>query len=128
MASIRPHAPVRRFDVFAEYTRIKAMREDGMAADKAKGQGIWLAKVIAAQKFGRLSRPSGSKGEKKKHYGKWHDLSGIPQTDHLFDVEIIGRLGRDFYSRVFSPAIKKAYEHGKSYEEIRDSIRRDWKP
>jgi hypothetical protein len=130
MATIRPHAPVRRFDVFAEYTRLKAMREDGMKAAKAKGQAIWLAKVVAAQKYGILPRPSGErrKENEKRRRGKWHDLSGVPQTDVLFDTEIIGRLGRDFYSHVFSPAIKRAYDEGKRYEDIRDSIRRDWKP
>jgi hypothetical protein len=128
VASVKPHAPVRRFDVFAEYTRIKAMREEGLSAAKAKGQGIWLAKVVAAQKYGRLPRPSGEKREEKKRRTKWHELSGVPQTDKLFDREIIGRLGKGFYSRVFSPAIKKAYDKGESYEDIRDTIRRDWKP
>jgi hypothetical protein len=128
MAKIRPEAPVRRFDVFAEYSRLEAIREKGMSAAKAKGYGLWLAKVVAAQKFGRLPRPAGEKAEEKRPKKKWRELSGVPQTDKLFDREIIGRLGRGFYSRVFSPTIKKAYEAGESYEDIRDAVRRDWKP
>jgi hypothetical protein len=37
-------------------------------------------------------------------------------------------MGRDFYRRVFVPAITEARERGASYEAIRDSVRRDWKP
>jgi hypothetical protein len=125
MATIKPHAQVRRFDVFAEYSRLKG-KDEGMSAAQAKGYGIWIAKVVAAQKFGRLPRPSGEKKERKKT--KWHELSGVPQTDKLFNHEIVNRLGKSFYAHVFSPAIKKAYEAGKSYEDIRDAIRRDWKP
>ncbi len=128
MATIKPHAPVRRFDVFAEYSRLKGLKEEGLSGPQAKGYGLWLAKVVAAQKFGRLERPTGEKkkGERKKT--KWHELSGVAQTDKLFDKEIVDRLGRSFYSKVFSPAIKEAYAEGKSYEEIRDTIRRAWKP
>jgi hypothetical protein len=134
MAETKPKAPVRRFDVFAEYNRLKALQE-GMKADKAKGYGLWLAKVVAAQKFGRLKKPEGSIAEKgkgepeeRKKETKWRDLSGIPQTDKLFDKEIVNRMGKTFYSRVFSPAIKEAFKGGKEYREIRDAIRRDWKP
>lgn len=126
MARIKPEAAVRRFDIFAEYNRLKA-KDEGLSAAQAKGYGLWLAKVVAAQKFGRLPRPTGE-GEKKRPKRKWHELSGVAQTDKLFDKEIIGRLGRRFYAHVFSPALKKAYEAGESYEDIRDKIRRDWKP
>ncbi|HZQ05760.1 MAG TPA: hypothetical protein VFD70_04220 [Anaerolineae bacterium] len=130
MADLKPKATVRRFDVFAEYNRLKAMKE-GESAAQAKGYGLWVAKVVAAQKFGRMPKPTGEKGEgggEKKPRKKWHDLSGVPQTDKLFDKEIINRMGKDFYSKVFSPAIKEAFEEGKQYVEIRDSIRREWKP
>jgi len=129
MAELKPKATVRRFDVFAEYNRLKA-RKEGVPAAQAKGYGLWVAKVVAAQKFGRLPKPTGEKkeGEEKKPRTKWHDLGGVPQTDKLFDKEIINRMGKDFYSQVFSPAIKEAFEEGKQYVEIRDSIRREWKP
>jgi hypothetical protein len=37
-------------------------------------------------------------------------------------------MGARFYGAVFVPAITKAREEGKSYETIRDTIRRGWKP
>ena len=69
-------------------------------------------------------------GEKKevKRKKKWRDLSGIPQTDKLFDKEIIRRMGQDFYNKVFSPAIHEAFNEEKEYREIREPIRREWKP
>ena len=104
------------------------MREEGLSASRARGYGLWLAKIVAAQKFGHLPRTAvgEKKGERRKT--TWHKLSGEPQTDKLFDREIVDRMGRSFYSKAFSPAIKKAYENGESYEEIRDAIRRKWKP
>jgi hypothetical protein len=37
-------------------------------------------------------------------------------------------MGRAFYGRVFAPAIEDARKSGKSYESIRDTIRKSWKP
>ncbi len=37
-------------------------------------------------------------------------------------------MGAMFYRRVFLPAITEARERGASYESIRDSLRRGWKP
>lgn len=134
MAILKPRAPVRRFDVFAEYKRLEAIKEDGLTAPKAKGYGLWVAKVVAAQKFGRLKKPKAeerkekTEAEKRAEKKKWHELSGIAQTDKLFDKEIVNRMGKDFYAKVFSPAIKKSFNEGKEYREIRDAIRQDWKP
>lgn len=137
MAELKPRAPIRRFDIFAEYNRLKG-RKEGMPAGRAKGYGLWLAKVVAAQKFGRMPRPSAEAREKEgkqkrepseeraKH--AWLDLSGVPQTDKLFDREIVSRMGKDFYSKVFAPAIKKAFDEGKQYVEVRDALRSEWKP
>ncbi|MCL4488181.1 MAG: hypothetical protein M1570_08630 [Chloroflexi bacterium] len=132
MADLHPRAPIRRFDVFAEYNRLKGIKDKHLSPGKAKGYGLWLAKVVAAQKFGRMARPKpGEKRaeeEEKKEARAWHDLSGVPQTDKLFDKEIVNRMGREFYAEVFSPAIREAYEEGKSYADIRDSLRAGWKP
>jgi hypothetical protein len=46
--TIKPANPIRRFDVFAEY-RKQEEQEGGMSADQAKGQGLWVAKVVAAR-------------------------------------------------------------------------------
>ncbi len=137
MAEPKPRAPVRRFDVFAEYNRLKALNEEGLNKSKPKGYGLWLAQVVAAQKFGRMPKPERKKKpetpeekreREKRERTEWHDLSGVPQTDKLFDQEIVNRMGKDFYQKVFSPAIQQAYTEGKPYVAIRDSIRKDWKP
>src|ERR687886_1807490 len=121
MTEPKPRAAIRRFDVFAEYKRIEAMEEKHLSAAKAKGYGLWVAKVVAAQKFGRLPKAT-EKGEKQKEekldrYG-WHKLGGVSQTDKLFDKEVVKRMGEDFYRKVFSPAIRKAYAEKKRYVEI----------
>ncbi len=137
MAEVKPRAPIRRFDVFAEYNRLKAIDQEGLNKSKAKGYGLWVAKVVAAQKFGRMPKPGKEKKpeteqerkeREKKARTEWHDLSGVPQTDKLFDHEIVNRMGKDFYTQVFSPAIQQAYAEGKPYVAIRDAIRKEWKP
>ena len=132
---MKPNRPIRRFDVFAEYQRLKALKNDRLPPDVAKGYGIWLAKLVAARKF---SRSRGKEGPKEPGRGKeapeelvenkWRTLDGIPQTDALFDQEIVQRMGSEFYKDVFAPTIEQAYENGKDYTEIRDTIRKDWKP
>jgi hypothetical protein len=37
-------------------------------------------------------------------------------------------MGKDFYDQIFAPAIRQAHEAGKSYRDIRDSVRQEWKP
>jgi hypothetical protein len=60
--------------------------------------------------------------------GKWHTLGDEAQDDRRFDAEVVRRMGDEFYERIFAPAIREAREAGKSYEAIRDSIRREWRP
>jgi hypothetical protein len=138
MAETNPKAPIRRFDVFAEYTRQKAL-QDGMAEDEAAGYGLWVAKVVASRRYGGGPPPpprkkEGEKGaeaeeaEPKKPRKKWHDLGGEDQTDEMFEKEIVNRMGRHFYNTVFAPAIEDALAEDKSYQSIRDTIRKDWKP
>jgi hypothetical protein len=126
---LRPNKPIRRFDVFAEYRMLDA-REDGMKVDQAKGYGLWVAKVVAARKFGRLKdreRQVSPDEEKRRRRRKWRILSGVRQTDKLFDHEIVERMGREFYLDAFAPAVREARERGQTYEEIRDRIRRRWR-
>jgi len=115
--------------VFAEYRKLDA-HDDGMKEDRAKGYGLWVAKVVAARKFGRLKgeRPVSEQEQARRKRRKWRVLGGEPQTDKLFDHEIVERMGRGFYREVFAPAIREARAKGRTYESIRDSIRRRWKP
>lgn len=135
---MNPRLPVRRFDVFAEYTKQQAMK-DGKPEDEAEGYGLWVAKVVAARRYGGGPPPRPKKrageGKEEEHEAeektpkeKWHSLDGEEQTDELFEKEIVNRMGRQFYNTVFEPAIKEAIAQGKSYTSIRDAIRRDWKP
>jgi hypothetical protein len=127
--STRPANRIRRFDVFAEY-RKQDEQAEGMPEDQAKGYGLWVAKVVAARKFGRLNTregPSASEARNRRRR-KWHVLGGQAQTDRLFDREIVERMGETFYREVFAPAIRQAREAGQPYEAIRDRLRRRWNP
>jgi hypothetical protein len=50
-SDVSPRQPIRRLDVFAEYTR-QERREKGYPEDEAKGYGVWLAKVVASRRVG----------------------------------------------------------------------------
>jgi hypothetical protein len=138
MAVLSPNAAIRRFDVFAEYTRQQAI-EEGMPPDAAKGYGLWLAKVVAARRFGHtrrsqppIQRPARATHEPEEEAAPerspWRVLAGESQTDALFDQEIVQRMGRAFYQRVFIPAIREAIRKGEPYRVFRDTVRREWKP
>ena len=139
VGDLRPRMPIRRFDVFAEYNRQKAV-EDGVPDDEALGYGLWLAKVVASRSFGRsaLSKPPSelrhmgsdepAEGAEPEERPKWRSLGGEAQTDDLFEKEIVRRMGRDFYYNVFVPAIEEAIAQDRPYTSIRDTIRKNWKP
>jgi hypothetical protein len=130
---LRPKRAIRRFDVFAEFNRQKAIKK-GMAEDVAAGYGLWLAKLVAARKFGRRGeggsqKAAGDEGSEEDTLvdGKWRTLEDEAQTDELFREQIIDRMGREFYREVFEPAIAEAMQAGRDYTEIRDEIRAGWK-
>lgn len=130
-----PKRAIRRFDVFAEVNRLKALAE-GQPPDEAKGYGIWLAKIVAGRRFGRKAetaekprvRQEGEAAPQDHAASRFHQAGGELQTDETFDREIVDRMGRPFYEGVFSPAIRAAVDRGQRYEDIRDTIRADWKP
>lgn len=135
---MKPRAPIRRFDVFAEYNRQKAL-DDGVPEDEAEGYGLWVAKVVASRGFGRgaLSQPpsklhetagegQGAEEGNAPPKPKWHSLSGKPQTDEMFEHEIVDRMGREFYQSEFVPAIRQALTEGRTYTSIRDTLRKQW--
>jgi hypothetical protein len=128
---LSPHQPIRRFDVFAEYTR-QERREKGFPEDQAKGYGVWLAKVVASRRFGQKTAAESSKPAPKRDRTEeeppFRSVGDELQTDETFDHDIIDRMGAKFYDAVFVPAITAAREAGKQYETIRDTIRRGWKP
>lgn len=102
----------------------------------AKGRGIWAAKMVAGRRYGSI--PQGTSAKPEKGPGTrpeaeaepddgFRSIGGVPQTDSTFDKEIVQRMGPEFYHEVFHPAIREAVNQGKRYEEIRDTIRKDWK-
>jgi hypothetical protein len=132
MDELTPRSPIRRFDVFADYERLR-QEARGMPEAQAKGRAIWAAKVVAGRRGGAGSSPSsGAERPEKRGTAGEEDqearsVGGVPQTDRTFDKEIVERMGRAFYDRVFHPAIERAFREGKRYEEIRDAIRQGWK-
>ena len=129
-----PRKAIRRFDVFAEVNRLEAL-EEGRSEAEAKGHGIWLAKVVASRRFGAKADRDGSAPGKAAERPRTRErddgfkaVGGELQTDETFDAEIVERMGGRFYDDVFAPAIRDAIKSGKKYEEIRDTIRADWKP
>jgi hypothetical protein len=131
-SAIAPRMPIRRFDVFAEYNRQERMKK-GYPDDEAKGYGIWLAKVVAARRFGASGETKSSKSHPSKTAAnepepKFRSVGDELQTDETFDHDIIDRMGASFYDDVFVPAIAKAIDEGKDYSTIRDSIRKNWTP
>ena len=132
-AALKPQKAIRRFDIFAEVNRLEALA-DGRPEDEAKGHGIWLAQVGAGRRGGRpkagADRQRGRQdaAAEARPESKFKHAGDELQTDETFDREIVERMGRDFYDRVFAPAIRAAVERGQKYEEIRDAIRAGWKP
>jgi hypothetical protein len=136
---LTPRLPIRRFDVFAEYNRQEALAK-GMPEDEAAGYGLWVAKVVASgggrgrspfspsAPRGQTGAESAAESSAPDPQEKWHSLGGEPQTATLFAHEIVDRMGPEFYDTVFAPAIAEALRQHKSYQAIRDTIRRDWKP
>jgi hypothetical protein len=137
----KPLKPIRRFDVFAETKRLEAIAH-GEPDDVAKGYGIRIAKIVASKRFGggsanktnprkKDTTESDSSSESRfggEDGGKFRALDGELQSDVTFDREIIDRMGPEFYEVVFQPAVRDALASGRKYEQIRDTIRKDWKP
>ncbi len=109
----------------------------GYAEDEAKGYGIWLARVVAARRFGKKSgaldraRPEsqGAKaGDEPTVEPKYRFGGDELQIDETFDHDIIGRMVEAFYAEVFVPAIAEARECGQPYDDIRDAICKNGNP
>ncbi len=126
---LKPQKPIRRFDVFAEYNRLEALR-GGRSPRAAKAYAIWLAKVVAARKFARSAEARQALTERLRE--PWpagtesRRLGEEEQTAETFDRDVVQRMGEEFYREVFAPAIAQAVREGRSYESIRDVIRAGW--
>lgn len=112
---------IRRFDIFAIFNYLK--NQNIMSDDQAKGEAIWLAKLVANRKlYGAKSKTAKADhaitNVKTGEVQYWKTLSDIPQTNLEFDKAIVERFPGN-YSEIEN-AIKNKMAQGYSYEAIRD--------
>ncbi|MFL5800773.1 MAG: hypothetical protein ACJ8CR_03445 [Roseiflexaceae bacterium] len=122
-----PRQLIRRFDIFAEWNRLKARVQHAMPEGDARAYGLAVAKVVAAR---TLHGAAPEQTRELKRRARQEELDE-PWWEHLgsseeFEQKIIGRMGREFYAEVFQPAIQQAWDAGKRYEDIRDTLRNAW--
>jgi hypothetical protein len=122
-----PRQTIRRFDIFAEWNQLKARTRHHMKEADARTYGLAVAKVVAARKL-HGAAPEEQRDLKRRARQEEMDE---PWWEHLgsgeeFEQKIIERMGREFYSEVFQPAIQKAWDAGLRYEDIRDTLRNQW--
>ena len=125
--ALAPQAEIRRFDIFAEWNRLKARDRHHMSAADARAYGLAVAKVVAARKFHGTTPDQASDIKRRAR----NDDVSEPWWEHLgsddeFDQKIIQRMGQTFYHDVFQPAVQRAWDAEKSYEDIRDGLRKEW--
>ncbi len=126
-AQLAPRLQIRRFDIFAEWNRLKALTRHKLKEADARAYGLAVAKVVAARKF--HGGPPEQTRELKRR-AREEEL-GEPWWEHLgsgeeFAQKIIERMGREFYAEVFQPAVRRAWDAGQRYEDIRDTLRGEW--
>lgn len=124
---LAPRLQIRRFDIFAEWNRLKARTKHRMGEANARSYGLAVAKVVASRsRYG--TSPEQTRDLKRRARQEEVDE---PWWEHLgssaeFEQKIIGRMGQAFYAEVFQPAIQQAWDAGKRYEDIRDTLRNQW--
>jgi hypothetical protein len=120
-------AEIRRFDIFAEWNRLKAQHAQHLSETDAQAYGLAVAKVVAGRKSGHAHASQASEWRQR---AKREDMSDAwwkhLGSSHEFTTKIVERMGETFYRRVFQPAVRRAWREGKKYEEIRDTLRGEW--
>jgi len=122
-----PRLQIRRFDIFAEWNRLKARTRHKLKEADARAYGLAVAKIVAARK--QHGTPPEQTRELKRRARQ--DELDEPWWEHLgsseeFEKKIIERMGREFYTDVFQPALQQAWDAGQHYEDIRDTLRSAW--
>ena len=122
-----PRHTIRRFDIFAEWNRLKARTRHRMKEADARAYGLAVAKVVAARK---LHGAAPEEQRELKRRARQEEVDE-PWWEHLgsseeFKQKLIERMGREFYTEVFQPAIQNAWDAGLRYEDIRDTLRNQW--
>jgi hypothetical protein len=122
-----PRLQIQRFDIFAEWNCLKARRRHTMKEADARAYGLAVAKVVAARtRLGtapKQTRELKRRARQEQVDEPWWEHLGSSQE---FEQKIIERMGREFYSQVFQPAIEQAWDAGQRYEDVRDTLRCAW--
>jgi hypothetical protein len=94
----RPQAEIRRFDIFAEWNRLKARTQHHLPEAEARAYGLAVAKVVAARKFA---------GYRPEQVNEWRGRARREEVtaawwEHLgsegeFAERIVARMGKTFY-------------------------------
>src|SRR5581483_7234436 len=125
--AVKPFANIRRFDIFAEWSRLTAREKHHLPEAKARAYGLAVAKVVAARKFSGYEphqvRDMKQRARRQDSSEPWWEPLA---SDEEFERKIVRRMGEPFYKEVFQPAIRQAWDAGKDYEEIRDLMRAPW--
>ena len=122
-----PQQEIRRFDIFAEWNRLKARTQHRFSDADAQAYGLAVAKIVAARKFAG-HRPERVRDWKRRATQEdfteawWTHLGSAAE----FNDKIMARMGKSFYRRVFQPAVRRAWKEGQRYEQIRDALRAPW--
>lgn len=127
----RPRMMIRRFDIFAEWNRLKAREKLKLSAGDSRAYGLAVAKVVAGRKQRREAgnapeqkeKPKDAEAKTTEKDERWWEHLG---SDDEFRRVIVRRMGEDFYKDVFAPAVRKAWDAGKDYADIRDTLRSSW--
>src|SRR5919201_243705 len=106
----RPQAEIRRFDVFAEWNRLKARERHHLSEADARAYGLAVAKVVAARKFSGYQAAQVSEWKRRARRDElteaWWEHLG---SNEEFEKKIIERMGKTFYKSMFQPAIRLAW-------------------
>ncbi len=93
-----PYANIRRFDIFAEWSRLTAKEKHHLTDEAARAYGIAVAKIVAARKFAgyqphqvREWKQQARRQEAKEPW--WEHLGSGAE----FERKIVFRMGEDFY-------------------------------
>jgi hypothetical protein len=129
VAKPKPRDQIRRFDIFAEWNRLKAREQLNLSEPNARAYGLAVAKIVAARKFHGYKPEQVSEWRRNAKKGQvtgawWKHLGSSAE----YDKKIIERMGKTFYKRLFQPAIRRAWREGLRYEDIRDTLRKQWNP
>lgn len=132
---LKPQSEIRRFDVFAEWNRLKGRDQLKLKAGDARAYGLAVAKVVAGRSQKRASTRDEERSKPPKDSDKvnkenrndadnrWWEHLG---SDAEFKKTIVKRMGDDFYRDVFAPAVRAAWDDGAKYQDIRDTLRNEW--